>query len=182
MGSSKANRWKKILIWSFVGAVAIAIIVTLSVVLTRDSSKSEPLVQDRPSISLEDFLNDKLHPRGFNAEWTTGDQVIYRDDDVRTLFFFGANLKLLILNFNHLQRNIVLRNVVNNQTKILISGERALDIVTYSLSPNEKYVLITRKYIKVFRHSFLAQYFVVDVATGTEQQIVVNDDTNVSWL
>lgn len=84
VGSSKNRKLKKILLWSIVGAVAIAIIVVLAVFLTRDNNSSggNPISPDLSAITLEDFLEGRLNPKTFAAEWANNNEVIYRDNEV----------------------------------------------------------------------------------------------------
>lgn len=79
--SSKKNKLlQRLLIYGFIALVAIAIIVILSVFLTRPpSGSSEALIDDGPAISLEDVLEGRLYPHGFNGSWAGKDKMIFRD-------------------------------------------------------------------------------------------------------
>lgn len=81
VGTKKNRLLQKALIYGFIALIAIAIIVVLSVFLTRppNGSSSEPIVDDGPAITLEDVLEGRLYPRGFNGSWAGKESMIFRD-------------------------------------------------------------------------------------------------------
>lgn len=83
VGTKKNKLIQKLLIYGFIALVAITIIVVLSVFLTRPpNGSSEPLIDDGPAITLEDVLEGRLYPHGFNGSWAGNDQMIFRDNFV----------------------------------------------------------------------------------------------------
>lgn len=88
VGTKKNKLIQKLLIYGFVALIAITIIVVLSIFLTRPpSGSSEPIIDDGPAISLEDVLEGRLYPHGFNGSWAGPDKMIFRDTMVIKGFF-----------------------------------------------------------------------------------------------
>uniref|UniRef100_A0A336K9H3 Venom dipeptidyl peptidase 4 n=1 Tax=Culicoides sonorensis TaxID=179676 RepID=A0A336K9H3_CULSO len=155
VASKKNKLLRKFLIYGFIALVAIAIIVILSVFLTRspNDSGSEPIVDDSPSLGLEDFLEGRMYPSSFNGSWAGNDKMIFRDK-------IG---------------NVILHNVRTNSSQILIPSDKEPlnQGVTFSLSYDEKFLLVARDYRKLFRSSFSAIYDILNVATGEVKELQV---------
>lgn len=148
--SKKSNKRKYLLIGG-AAAVVIAVVVVLAVVLTggddtADNGNSSPVVQEGDSITLEDFLTGKLSARGFNGDWTPSGKLISRDE----------------------RGSVLVYDPVTNETKTLLGPEREdlLQGFKFDLSADERYLLVARGYGKIFRHSFLAIYDIVDLQDG----------------
>ncbi|XP_063704179.1 venom dipeptidyl peptidase 4 isoform X2 [Culicoides brevitarsis] len=156
VATKKNKLLQKFLIYGFIALIAIAIIVVLSVFLSKppSGSSAEPIVDDGPAITLEDVLEGRLYPQGFNGSWAGKEQIIFRD---------AAS-------------NVVMHNIRTRETKTLIPSN--LDpynqAVSYSLSPDEKYLLIAREYRKLFRSSFSAIYDILNLDTKEVFPLTVN--------
>ncbi|XP_062563620.1 venom dipeptidyl peptidase 4 isoform X2 [Armigeres subalbatus] len=146
VGSKKRNTKKYLLIGGGV-AIVLAVVITLVVVLTgddaSDNGNSSPVVSGADSITLDDFLTGKLAARSFSGAWSSGGQVISRDEVGRVLAY----------------------NPATNETKTLLDEkhEELLQGFKFDLSADERYLLVARGYSKIFRHSFLAVYDIVDL-------------------
>lgn len=146
VGSKKRNT-KKYLLIAGGAAIVLAVVITLVVVLTGDDTSdngdSSPIVSDGNTVTLEDFLTGKLTARSFNGAWSSSGKVISRDDVGRVLAY----------------------DPVTNETKTLLSEkhEDLLQGFKFDLSADERYLLVARGYSKIFRHSFLAVYDIVDL-------------------
>lgn len=156
VGSKKRNNRKYLLIGG-VTAVVLAIVVVLVVVLTggddaNDNGNSSPIIRDKNPFTLEEFLTGKLSARGFIGDWSPSGKVISRDD-------LGS---------------VLAYDPVTNVTKTLLGPEREdlLQGFKFDLSADERYLLVARGYGKIFRHSFLAAYDIVDLQDG--KTIAVN--------
>lgn len=149
VGSKKRNTKKYLLIGGGV-AIVLAVVITLVVVLTgddaSDNGNSSPVVSGDQSVSLEDFLTGKLSARSFSGAWSTSGQVISRDDVGRVLAY----------------------NPATNETKTLLDEKHddLLQGFKFDLSADERYLMVARGYSKIFRHSFLAVYDIVDLQNG----------------
>lgn len=146
VGSKKRNTKKYLLIGGGV-AIVLAVVITLVVVLTgddaSDNGNSSPVVSGADSITLDDFLTGKLAARSFSGAWSSSGQVISRDEVGRVLAY----------------------NPATNETKTLLDEkhEELLQGFKFDLSADERYLLVARGYSKIFRHSFLAVYDIVDL-------------------
>ncbi|EAT37053.1 AAEL010912-PA [Aedes aegypti] len=159
VGSKKRNTKKYLLIGGAV-AIVLAVVITLVVVLTGDDSSDNgdksPIVSGGDPITLEDFLTGKLSARGFNGAWSPSGKVISRDDVGRVLAYDPAT----------------------NETKTLLDEkhEDLLQGFKFDLSADERYLLVARGYSKIFRHSFLAVYDIVDLQNNRVIPINVNGE------
>lgn len=117
----------------------------------NDSSKINPVTN---SIKLEDILSGKLNTRRFNGTWINGDTILYKTPE------------------GYLQEY----DAAENQLSFLSKSERLNSYVLHELSPDRKFVLLARNYIKLFRHSFLAQYDILNVDTGVITELKINNN------
>ncbi|XP_058466895.1 venom dipeptidyl peptidase 4 isoform X2 [Malaya genurostris] len=146
VGSKKRNTKKYLLIGGGV-AILLAVVITLIVVFTgndsSDNGDSSPIVQHLDPITLEDFLTGKFVARDFGGTWTPSGKIITRDEMGQVLAY----------------------DPITNETKTLL-GLNHLDLLEgfkFDLSPDERYLLVAQNYRKIFRHSFLAVYDIVDM-------------------
>ncbi|XP_058833388.1 venom dipeptidyl peptidase 4 isoform X2 [Topomyia yanbarensis] len=146
VGSKKRNTRKYLLIGG-AAVIVLAIAITLIVVLTGDDATdnggNSPIVQQPDPITLEDFLTGKLAARDFSGAWTPSGKIISRDEMGQVLAYDPAT----------------------NETKTLLgqSNDELLQGFKFDLSPDERYLLVAQLYSKIFRHSFLAIYDIVDL-------------------
>lgn len=157
--SKKRNTKKYLLIGGGV-AIVLAVIITLIVVFTgedaTDNGNSSPVVQDGDPITLEDFLTGKLVARDFSGAWSAGGKIISRDEVGQVLSY----------------------DPVTNVTSVLLgsNNEELLQGFKFELSADERYLLVARGYSKIFRHSFLAVYDIVDLQDNKVIPINVNGE------
>ncbi|KAK4880204.1 hypothetical protein RN001_008350 [Aquatica leii] len=124
--------------------VAIAIIV--AVILLADKSHAAPLEKEAKAIALEDFIEGRLNPKSFNGTWISDNEIIYR----------SLNGDIRVFNTDTMTHDVFLR--VSN-TPVLA---RAVD---FTLSPDKKFLLVAHDYQKIYRHSYVAQFTVVNLKT-----------------
>uniref|UniRef100_A0A182MBV6 Venom dipeptidyl peptidase 4 n=1 Tax=Anopheles culicifacies TaxID=139723 RepID=A0A182MBV6_9DIPT len=133
--------------------VAVALVVILTASNDEDSGpETAPIIREGDPITLEDFLQGRLSASGFTGTWAANGKIIFRDD-------FGS---------------VMVYDPEQNDTKTLlgIANEEQLQGFKFDLSSDGKYLLVARGYSKIFRHSYLALYDIVDMAT--RQVIPVN--------
>ncbi|XP_031621025.1 venom dipeptidyl peptidase 4-like isoform X2 [Contarinia nasturtii] len=96
-------------------------------------------------ISLNDVLGGKYYARHNNATWISDTLLFYRD-------FSG---------------NMVTFNVITNKTEILAEAHIAAIASSFSqeISPDHRFLLLGRDYQKIYRHSALAHYDILDLKT-----------------
>ncbi|XP_055533740.1 venom dipeptidyl peptidase 4 isoform X2 [Wyeomyia smithii] len=156
--SKKRNTKKYLLIGGGV-AIVLVVVITLIVVFTGDDSTdngdSSPLVIGDP-ITLEDFLTGKLAARDFSGAWSLSGKIISRDELGQLLAY----------------------DPVTNVTSVLLdtSNDQLLEGFKFDLSADERYLLVARGYSKIFRHSFLALYDIVDLQDKKVIPVNVNNE------
>ncbi|XP_053658952.1 venom dipeptidyl peptidase 4 [Anopheles marshallii] len=154
--SGKRNL-RRYLLLGTVAVILTVVAVALVVILTASNDdengpETAPIVREGEPITLEDILQGRLSASGFTGTWTSNGKIIFRDD-------FGT---------------VMVYDPEQNDTKTLlgVANEEQLQGFKFDLSPDGKYLLVARGYSKIFRHSYLAIYDIVDMAT--KQIIPVN--------
>ncbi|XP_039298265.1 dipeptidyl aminopeptidase-like protein 6 [Nilaparvata lugens] len=160
--SSNANQrnWRGILIALLVILMVLALIVTSVVLLTPPDEG--PRVKGT-RLRLQDVLSHELNPLRHNGSWISGDEFIFRDEWGGISIYNAANLTS--------------RVVMSNQTF------RRMNLAKFSMSPDQKYIMLVHNVQKLFRHSFLALYSIHDVAGMiTYPLLVTPDDSDHPYL
>ncbi|RZF33294.1 hypothetical protein LSTR_LSTR007639 [Laodelphax striatellus] len=160
--SSNANQrnWRGILIALLVILMVLALIVTSVVLLTPPDEG--PRVKGA-RLRLQDVLSHELNPLRHNGSWISGDEFIFRDE-------WGG---------------ISIYNAANLTSKVIMSNQtfRRMNLVKFSMSPDQKYIMLVHNVQKLFRHSFLALYSIHDVAGMiTYPLLVTPDDSDHPYL
>ncbi|GJQ81972.1 hypothetical protein Trydic_g15447, partial [Trypoxylus dichotomus] len=162
---TKAKKKKRVIILGIVGAIVfLALVASVVVVLTTTSWPSNEYPEENESVlSLQDFLDGKLNPKGFNASWVSGDTLLYRAED----------------------GSLVLYNV-KDQSKEEVLSYTSAALKTgfdHQLSPDKKYLLIGHDYQKLYRHTYLARYTVVELSSKREIPVGAEEVTlhYASW-
>nr|XP_042904478.1 inactive dipeptidyl peptidase 10-like [Parasteatoda tepidariorum] len=156
------RNWRGICIALLVIATVCSLIITSVVLLSP--GPEEPRVKN-PRFSLEEIINGDYEPRFFNGSWISDTEVTFRDPD-------GA---IVIYNAETAEKTIIVNNITL----------KPLNIQSYSISPDRKFVLLSHDHEQVFKHSFTAQYKVFIVETE-ELQPFLSDMPNavfqyVAW-
>ncbi|XP_053600099.1 venom dipeptidyl peptidase 4-like isoform X2 [Plodia interpunctella] len=120
---------------------------------TEEPTTDAVTVPPETIIDLEDIIGDTYSPPSFDATWADGSDVVIRNEN----------------------GDLVLFDVETNTTKLLLSNSS--DILQRSsrsvlLAPNEEEVALSYDVVPLYRHSFLAQYAVVNITTGNTVQIL----------
>nr|XP_040232159.2 prolyl endopeptidase FAP isoform X1 [Anopheles coluzzii] len=149
VGSGKRNLRRYLLLGTLaviLTVVAVALVVVLTASNEEESGpETAPIIREGEPITLDDFLQGRLSASGFTGTWTANGKIIFRDD-------FGT---------------VMVYDPEDNDTKTLlgVANEEQLQGFKFDLSPDGKYLLVARGYSKIFRHSYLAIYDIVDMAT-----------------
>uniref|UniRef100_U5EWK1 Venom dipeptidyl peptidase 4 n=1 Tax=Corethrella appendiculata TaxID=1370023 RepID=U5EWK1_9DIPT len=157
VGSKKSN-FKKYLLFGVIAAVIVALVVTAIILVTKkeDSPDAQPST-DESLINLEDILFGRLQAKRFNGTWISDTQIIYRD----------------------LEGGVILYDAAKNQKHSILGIENVelAEGFKFDLSSDQRYLLVAREYRKIFRHSFLARYDIVDLQDGNKiYPITINGD------
>ncbi|XP_014233663.1 dipeptidyl aminopeptidase-like protein 6 [Trichogramma pretiosum] len=149
------RNWRGILIALLVIIAVLALIVT-SVALLTPPDESSRIKGQR--LKLSDVLYGELTPLLFNGTWVNHRQICYRDT-------WGGVSLLDVSSSNFSSINLVHDNVFKRFTP-----------AKFSLSPDQKFLLIAHNMKQLFRYSYLAQYTVYDLASGATVAIKIQEN------
>ncbi|XP_046809114.1 venom dipeptidyl peptidase 4 isoform X2 [Lucilia cuprina] len=117
-------------------------------------------------INLEDVLQGKLVARHFNGSWS-GSNIIYKENN----------------NFQNFQAIMEYNVLTKKSTRLLL--DTLQQYILYEKSADGTYLLLAKNYKKNFRHSFLAEYDIYDIATGQVKPLEIQKQTKplimVQW-
>lgn len=150
---------KKIAAFTFIGVIIVGLAITAIVVLIVNDDKNDynPFYPDPLALTLDDILTGRLIPRRFNGTWMSDREIIYRNE----------------------MNDLTITDVITMQRRTLDLAEEQAQGVRYDISSTGKFLLVTKKYQKVFRHGSLAEYDILDLTTKAVTTIKV-DDKDVS--
>ncbi|XP_055708807.1 venom dipeptidyl peptidase 4 isoform X3 [Phlebotomus papatasi] len=149
--SSRRWNYKKIAI---IGVVVVVILVAIIVPVVLLTGKSEdPPPGNKTPIELEDVLTGRLSARRFNGSWISDQHVLFRD----------------------ISGDVVLYDATQKSRRVLVStqNEKLAEGVKFDLSPDHNYLLVATQHKKIFRHSFLALYDIVELSSGAIYPVTV---------
>ncbi|CAK1551630.1 unnamed protein product [Leptosia nina] len=128
-----------------------------STTTTTPSPEPSPSPPPTPDdIDLADILNGEYSPTYFNGTWTSGNEVLFRNGD------------------GHLVRY----NVDDDDTFIVVANTSQYLLTSYrvnEISSDNRYIALSFSESAVYRHSFTAQYVVIDTRSGDEYRITPPD-------
>ena len=139
--------------------VAAGVAIILTITLTADRSRltedGDGFVADGEPITFNEFIRYSFYPGYFNGSWWSASE----------------------LQWSNSKGNLVLWNVLTGETTDLVSAE-TVGLVSSSASfvafgDSERYLLFYDNKDPVWRHSFLANYIVLD--TNTYQLINIKE-------
>ncbi|XP_075211314.1 dipeptidyl peptidase 4 omega [Lycorma delicatula] len=132
------------------GLVIVLALGILSFIIfnrTHAEPMANALTSDVRSIDLLEMLAGRYNPNRFNGSWVSDDEILYKDSS----------------------DNIVLYSVSKKSKKILVKN--LSDIVqtafSFELSADKRFLLVGHSYQKLYRHSYLAYYVVINLSTQT---------------
>ncbi|XP_014604197.1 PREDICTED: venom dipeptidyl peptidase 4 isoform X1 [Polistes canadensis] len=157
MTKNKRTNWRRLLAGGLVTIVALALVVAAVILLTGSPDSSTSRTTSAPGISLEEWLAGSLSPKSFNATWLSGNEILYRDE-------IG---------------NLVIYNVESASSKIILdmTNSALLSSFDHQISADRKYLLLAINYQKLYRHTYLAHYRIVNLKTLTETSLVASNDS-----
>ncbi|XP_055384086.1 venom dipeptidyl peptidase 4 isoform X2 [Condylostylus longicornis] len=141
------------IILSIISVIVIGALISVAVILLVNASTDGlPDEKDtRVKLSLNDILVGKFSTRKQNMTWSGCD----------TVSFVEGN-------------KVVELNVLTNSKKVLMEVNRIRDVLTKSA--DGKYLLIAEESYKLFRHSFVAKYYVLDLETKILTPIKIKEN------
>merc|ERR1712106_309785 len=105
--------------------------------------------------NLQEILDNNFRSETWNGSWVSNTQYVYRDVDDSLIMVDASG---------------------NSRNKVVVPGSIMRDprVFRFKLSPNLKYVMLAFRPQRLFRHSFLAQYDLYNLANG--QRIKLQPD------
>ncbi|KAF9432501.1 hypothetical protein BGZ76_010697 [Entomortierella beljakovae] len=148
--------------------VGFALYLGLGRVLT-----AKPMPDMRPSFAFEDMFNSSFSPKSQSLAW-----MPYGDDGVYSLI--NGDGDIILTNVDGSEPKVFLpgSNVTNTQ------GER-IPFFSFSVSPDEKYILLATDRRKQWRHSFNATYYIYNTESYKLLALLESNDEpgveHVAW-
>lgn len=150
-GNPNQRNWRGILIALLVIIIVLALIVTSVVLLTPPDEG--PRVKGQ-RIKLQDIVDGVYLPKRANGTWINAEEFIYQDQ-------WG---RINLLNVGNLSARVLMSNVTY----------KTLAPYTFSISADKRFILLAQNVVKLFRHSYLAQYTVFDIQTSESIKIKID--------
>ncbi|KAJ8679458.1 hypothetical protein QAD02_015245, partial [Eretmocerus hayati] len=148
----------------FIGLIALALLLLICtaigvIVITRGKNSDSPgsAGLSMPSISLKEWLDGELSTKSFNGTWLSGDEILYQD----------------------LSSNLMIFDIPSKRSRFVLNATTTELVTTFDhqFSADRKFLLIAYNYQKLFRHTYLAFYKVINLQTLEETFLGKND----SW-
>ncbi|XP_065332431.1 venom dipeptidyl peptidase 4-like isoform X1 [Cloeon dipterum] len=152
------------------GLTTIVVVVVVVLLLTLGGNdqggNSSESKDPRPPFSLENYLDGNFSAVRFNASWISDSELMYTN-------------KL---------GELVLLDVLTNKTETLLTpqeDERLSISFVKQLSADKQFLLIAYDYQKKFRHSYYANYTVINLSTKVATDLIRPDGSQrlqlVKW-
>ncbi|CAH2305614.1 dipeptidyl peptidase 4 [Pelobates cultripes] len=155
----RMKTWVKWLIGVLVGVVVVVVIAVPVALLAFKDDKDDADSDTRRTYTLEDYFGDGLRYRSFSAQWVSENEYVYRKEN-----------------------NLLLFNVDSKATTEILSNTtiESTNASFYLLSPDRKYALLQDNYVKIWRHSYEASYYIFDI----EKRALVTNELphNVQYI
>ncbi|XP_054826584.1 dipeptidyl peptidase 4 [Eublepharis macularius] len=132
------------------GFLAVAVLITaIAVPVALLTKQSTPTPDPRKTFTLEDYLDENFQYKSYSLQWISGNQYLHTRQSNIFLFSVDGNVT----------------EIFTNDTLTAHGASEAI------LSADQKFALLRYDYMKVWRHSFNASYFIYDLKNST----IVND-------
>ncbi|KAJ9586413.1 hypothetical protein L9F63_019942, partial [Diploptera punctata] len=153
VSKGKHRNWRNVAAFVAVGIIVLILIILGIVLLTGDSDyekhaeamKSSDSSSYAKSISLQDVVEGKYSARTFNGTWVSDTEFFYRNEQGDGLLYDASTKTPAV--------------VIPSDS---LFSEQPFNL---ELSADRKYLLIAHNYRKIFRHSFLANYDIINLET-----------------
>lgn len=153
---AKSSRRKKLIWGAVIGAIVIAVIVVVVVLVTgKKSDEESPNKDDKPRLELNELLSNQFSSNSFNGTFINDDEIL----------------------FSNVDGFLSLYNVNSRASTVLVNDAAVLGpAYGFWVSPTKEHILIAKNRAHTFRHSFQAQYDVMDVTTKVITPITVEGE------
>lgn len=159
MTKNKQRNWRRLLAGGLIVVVVLGLVVAATILLTGSPDSSGSRTPGAPGISLEEWLAGSLSPKSFNGTWISGNEILYRDET----------------------GNLVIYNVSSREPRIILNSINPALISSFDhqLSADRRYLLLAIDYQKLYRHTYLAHYRIVNLKTLAETSLMSNDSISL---
>merc|ERR1719242_1214655 len=112
--------------------------------------------------NLQEILDNNYSSETWNGTWVSSSQYVYRDVD----------------------ESLVMVDAAGGAGRVIVPGNVMRDprVFRFKLSPDQKYVMLAFRPQRLFRHSFLAQYDLYNIATGERTKLQPDLDALIKAL
>jgi len=112
--------------------------------------------------NLQEILDNNFNSETWNGTWVSDTQYVYRDVD----------------------ESLVMVSASGGSGRVIVPGNIMRDprVFRFKLSPDQKYVMLAFRPQRLFRHSFLAQYDLYNIATGRRTKLQPDLDELIKAL
>lgn len=146
-------------------AVSLVLVVTLVVILAVVFTTHDEVSDSGDPVTFDEYLSSNFSAKLFNGSWWSPRELQWQDAD----------------------SNLVTWNVESGQTTVLVSAQMVSLVSAtasfVSFAPSDKSLLLfSDKRTPVWRHSFLAQYIVLDSGNNNTITIVPKDSPEEQLL
>ncbi|KAH8369571.1 hypothetical protein KR093_000193 [Drosophila rubida] len=154
---SKEKKRRVRIILSIVAAVvAVALVATMIVFVVGSGEDDKPSDNTGDKgINLDDVLSGQLYAKRFNGSWGNGNTLIYKVHS-------GVSDEIIELDTK-----------TQTPTKLM---SNASQYVLYEKSADGQFLLLAKNYKKNFRYSFLAQYDIYNISSGSITPLTIENE------
>ncbi|XP_015112517.1 venom dipeptidyl peptidase 4 isoform X2 [Diachasma alloeum] len=158
MTKNNRRNWRRLLVGGLIAIVVLALLITAIILLTASPNSPSSRTTTTSSITLDDWLWGSLSTKPFNGTWINDDEILYRNES----------------------GDLMVYNIENSSARVLlpISHPALRSSFDHQLSPDGKYMLFASNYQKFYRHTYLAEYRIVNLQTLIEKLLTVGNSTN----
>ncbi|XP_017885602.1 venom dipeptidyl peptidase 4 isoform X2 [Ceratina calcarata] len=153
------KNWRRLLAGCLVAVMVLGLVVAAAILLTGSLDSSGSRAPAAPGISLEEWLAGSLSPKSFNGTWISGNEILYRDET----------------------GNLLIYNVTSRKPRTILdsSNNALMSSFDHQLSADRKYLLLAIDYQKLYRHTYLAHYRIVNLETLSETSLMANESISL---
>ncbi|KAK7866724.1 hypothetical protein R5R35_003146 [Gryllus longicercus] len=144
-----------------VALLILALVIAGAVLLARrgpSSSRPGDAAATGRSVDAGDVLESRFAAQGFNGSWVDDTRLLFRDDAGRPMLFDATTRTSRALLKNH--------GLIPSST------------IKLELSADHKYLLAVYNYSKLFRHTYLSQYDIIDLEKGERRTLQAAVETH----
>ncbi|XP_058799148.1 venom dipeptidyl peptidase 4-like isoform X2 [Phymastichus coffea] len=165
MTKSTGCKTRRLLLIGLVVTILLVLVITATAAVLlsgndRETARIEAFTGQ--GISLEEWLGGSLSTKGFNGTWLSGDEIFYEDES-GNLMIFNVTSK-------------------RSRTVLNISNSALSASFDHQFSADRKYLLLAFNYQRQFRHTYLAQYKIVNLETLQETLLTSNESQGLQLV